>query len=29
MDNVYDSHGNCHRLIKSMDSFVEKLFING
>lgn len=23
------SYGNCHRLIKSMDSFVEKLFING
>lgn len=23
------SHGNCHRLIESMDSFVEKLFING
>ena len=23
------SHGNCHRLIKSMDCFVEKLFING
>lgn len=23
------SHGNCRRLIESMDSFVEKLFING
>lgn len=23
------SYGNCHRLIKSMDGFVEKLFING
>lgn len=23
------SHGNCHKLIKAMDSFVEELFING